>query len=129
MAGWTSWTRAVSMRVARQRRTDGMARPRSVALVNATALRIRGVADWLIAEYVTAVEAAWTDAAPRLVAVGSIVGPRPSIHLHPGAPRVHPQTVTATVGTGGKFGGVEAATPGTLRIALARYLAERFGGE
>jgi propanediol dehydratase large subunit len=129
MAGWTSWTRAVSMRVARQRRTDGMATPHSVALVNAAALRLRGVKNRLIAEYVMAVEAAWTDAAPSLVAVGSIVGTRPSIHLHPGAPRVDPQTVTATVGTGGKFGGVEAATPGTLRIALAQYLAERFGRE
>ncbi len=129
MAGWTSWSRAVSMRVARQRRTDGMATPNSVALVNAAALRLRGLTDRLIAEYVMAVEGAWTDAAPRLVAVGSIVGARPSIHLHLGAPRLEPQTVTATIGTGGKFGGVEAATPNTLRIALARHLTERFGRE
>jgi hypothetical protein len=129
MAGWTSWTRAVSMRVARQRRTDGIERRYSVALVNATALRLRGVADRLIAEYVMAVEGAWADVAPQVLAVGGIVGTRPSIHLRLGPPRLDPQTVTATVGTGSKFGGVEAATPGTLRIALAQHLAERFGRE
>ena len=95
-----------------------------MAVIHASPLRLRGVPDRLIKEYVAAAEAAWDDAALQLRGVDS-AGWRPAIWLELKHPILAPRTITAMVGREGRFGEVEAKTPAALRAALAKHLKGR----
>jgi hypothetical protein len=125
--GTTEWSRTEMMRLARQRETDRRERLYSVALVDASAVRLGGMPNALIKAFAEAAEGAWEDVAVQLMEVGSVIGRRPSISLRCKMSTLDPQAVVAMIGQGGKFGTVEATTPTALRAALARHLAERFG--
>lgn len=88
-------------------------------LVDGSLLRIRGMPDALIKEYIEATEDAWADV--ESLEIGANAGRGPSVSLHLKV-SVDTQTVVARVGTAGRFGSVEATTPAALRVALTEHL-------
>ena len=89
-------------------------------LVDGSLLRVRGMPDALIKEYVEATEDAWSEIESLEIAAGR--GPTVSLHLKESA---DPQTVVARLGTAGRFGAVEATSPAGLRIVLVQHLLEK----